>query len=77
MQGSDDGQALAGTNSEGDLAASKNSVINKFGDRSASPPDSSLIWGSSGHSGWIKARPQDAAVVTPHRAWDLWESNPR
>ena len=24
----------------------------KFGDRSASPPDSSLIWGS-GHSGWI------------------------
>ena len=24
-----------------------------FGDRSASPPDSSLIWGSSGHSGWI------------------------
>ena len=26
---------------------------NKFGDCSASPPDSSLIWGSSGHSGWI------------------------
>ena len=25
----------------------------KLGDRSASPPDSSLIWGSSGHSGWI------------------------
>ena len=25
----------------------------KFGDCSASPPDSSLIWGSSGHSGWI------------------------
>ena len=49
----------------------------KLGDRSASPPDSSLIWGSSGHSGWIKARPQGAAVVTPHRAWDLWESNPR
>ena len=24
----------------------------KFGDRSASPPDSSLIWGSSGQSGW-------------------------
>ena len=27
--------------------------ILKLGDRSASPPDSSLIWGSSGHSGWI------------------------
>ena len=25
----------------------------KLGDRSASPPDSSLIWGSSGHSGWM------------------------
>ena len=25
----------------------------KLGDRSASPPDSSLIWGSPGHSGWI------------------------
>ena len=28
----------------------------KFGDRSASPPDSTLIRGSSGHSGWIEAR---------------------
>ena len=25
----------------------------KFGDRSASPPDSTLIWGTSGRSGWI------------------------
>ena len=37
----------------------------------------SLIWGSSGHSGWIQARPQGAAVDAPRRAWDLWESNPR
>ena len=29
-QGSDDGHALAGANSEGDLAASENSVINIF-----------------------------------------------
>ena len=28
-------------------------IKKKLGDRSASPPDSSLIWGSSGHSGWI------------------------
>ena len=28
-------------------------LITKIRDRSASPPDSSLIWGSSGHSGWI------------------------
>ena len=48
-----------------------------LGDCSASPPHSTLIWDSSGHSGWIEARPQGAAVVTPHRAWDLWESNPR
>ena len=45
-----------------------------FGDRSATPPDSSLIWGSSGPSGWIYARPQGAAIDAPHRAW---ESNPR
>ena len=49
----------------------------KFGDRSASPPDASLIWGSSGHSGWIYARSQVAAVDAPRRAWGLWESNPR
>ena len=29
------------------------SINGKIGDCSASPPDSSLIWGSSGHSGWI------------------------
>ena len=48
-----------------------------IGDRSASPPDSSLIWDSFGHSGWISARPQGAAVDACCRAWDLWESNPR
>ena len=53
------------------------SLTSEFGDRSASPPDSSLIWGSSGRSGWISALPQGAAVDAPRRAWDLWESNPR
>ena len=28
-------------------------VLQKFRNNSVFPPDSSLIWGSSGHSGWI------------------------
>ena len=28
-------------------------IQKRIGDRSASPPDSSLTWGSSGYSGWI------------------------
>ena len=51
--------------------------VTLFGDRSASPPDSSLIWGSSGPSGLVQARPQGAAIDALRRAWDLWESSPR
>ena len=51
-EGCEDAYALAGLKLGGILNV-ENSVITKLGDRSASPPDSSLIWGSSGHSGWI------------------------